>query len=165
MNEERTMLGGNKWKIIRTSDEMPCKMRIYNGGVWLCAAKRHGEDLVVSNDLFDFIETAIEQAKPDLPDPQWNEKELAVLGKMLTATKSTGTTRLANIVSRLMTLYAKFLCDKDGVDGSSITDCRLRVNGKPVMGPGSEPEKPLSDAMKLRPPNRPMSPDSGLQRG
>ena len=109
------MLGGNHWKIMRTSDDMPCKANIYNAGTWLYVAKRHGEDLVVSNDLFDFIENAVEQAKPDLPNPKpkWDDNELFVLGQMLTATRGTDTARLANIVSRLMTLYAKFVCDEE----------------------------------------------------
>ena len=52
--------------------------------------------------------------------------------------------------------------DNRGVDNPSDEYIRglCRDIAKSVLA-----EKPLSDAMKLRPPNRPMSPDSGLQRG
>jgi len=105
MTAGRTMLGGRYYKIIREGVD-PTRADD-------AVAYKDGEDLCVTSKVYDAILDLIEQAKPDLPDPHWDEKELAVLGKMLTATGSTDTARLANIISRLMTLYAKFICDEE----------------------------------------------------
>jgi len=97
------MLGGKHYKIIRE----------WNGDCPLegVVAYEAGCDLCVTSKVFDTFMDLVDQAKPDLPDPKWDENELAVLGKMLTATTGKDTARLASIVSRLMTLYAKFVCD------------------------------------------------------
>ena len=103
MSRDRTMLGGKHYKIIRE----------WNGDCPLegVAAHELGCDLCVTSKVFDTIQDLVDQANPVLPDPNWEESELAVLGEMLTATKRGDRARLANIASRLMTLYAKFVCD------------------------------------------------------
>ena len=114
MSDEKTMLGGAKWKIIRTDRSLP------KGDVH---AFERGADLHVSWGLFDAVLEALGRDEPDLPDPKWDESELVVLGNMLTATRSDDRKRLEGIISRLMTLYAKFVCD-DPMPSSTDADAR-----------------------------------------
>jgi len=146
---EGTVLGGRYWKIIRTDRTLPTMSgpRMKHG-MEIHAIKR-GDDLHVSWDLFNAMHEIFSgDEEPDRSDPEGINKEVCELGEMLTATElPTDHKRFVSIVSRLLVLYGKSdpegVCGDDGQDSGSTTppplaDRRLRNNGKPVMGPGSD---------------------------
>ena len=103
MSEERTMLGGKNWKIIREMEELPSETSfstIFQRKT--CSHAEHvGEDLYVSSELFDAIESCID--RPNKGDLSLTE-EIQNLGRMLTATTDADLGRLESAVTTLVEL-------------------------------------------------------------
>lgn len=125
MSEERTMLGGSHWKIIREDILLPKELESVapcddeEGTQYRAHALHCNCDLYVSPDLFDLIEGIIES---DGPGPcscgkadKTPTEEIQYLGQMLTATTERDVGRLESIVLRLRNIL--FTAAEYTIDG------------------------------------------------